>query len=146
MIYIEKIIVLSEYGFKLSSNPEKWISCDKKFLSSKKFKDIKVGDTFISSITNPNGFVTDVVILTDHSGQECEGGLNSPSRQNLKASLCPPSPDIKANDVDRKILKGQCLKIAFKDVDVTDSNGRSNGIRNAKKLFVELEEANFYGW
>jgi len=148
---MRKIILMSEYGFKLEDNPEKWISCDNKLLSSSMFKSLKVNDFVNEFRFNDKGFLISFnkITLAQHSEHGLEGeSINSPllNKDRSKLSCDSPSHDIKASDKDRQILKGQCLNIAFKDVDVTDSNGRSNGIRNAQKLFVELEEANFYRW
>lgn len=55
-------------------------------------------------------------------------------------------PKIKASDYERAQLKRLCLQIAFTDVDKGDSQFRDSAIRNAQKIFREVEDADFYNW
>lgn len=108
---MEKIIVLSKFGFKLSNFPEKWISCDKKFISSNKFKKLKVGDLILSIPYNEKNFVKDVTLIRE-SCQELEGEQPiSPSQNTLKASSSSPSPDVKNG-----LMYGQSVNLAFNHV------------------------------
>ena len=107
---MDKIIVLSEFGFKLASNPDKWVSCDKKFISSSKFKSLKVNDFVDYFVSNDKGFVTDVSIPQHRK----EVGSVSP---NIK-SLTDPSI---VNSLPTSLIKnsqmyGQCVNLAFHHV------------------------------
>jgi len=105
---MNKIVAISKYGFMSDGT---WYKGDTRFLKSDLFKSLKKGDCFDTIDFNKHNFVTSLT-LTKGFIQECEGGQsNSPNRQNLKASLCPPSPDIKNG-----LMYGQCVNLAFNHV------------------------------
>ena len=84
-----KIIVLSEYGFKLATNPDKWISCDKRFINSKAFKDLKVGDDVVNMQYNDKQFITDITVLKHEVKGEGSHltSLKSSPNNSLSSSL-----------------------------------------------------------
>ena len=144
---MSKIVAISKYGFKVDSLRNDWEKVDKTLLKRDVFNMLEKGLEIEIKERNTKGFILDFKILDSKARKLEEEQTSSPLiNMDNKSSFSSPSPDIKACDKERQILKGQCLNIAFKDIDVTDSNGRSVGIRNAQKLFVELEEANFYRW
>ena len=141
-----KIVAKSRYGFKLDSLKNDWEKVDKSLLHRELFNSLEKGFQIDIKERNKKGFILDFKVINHDNPEASKNNVpNTVSKQlNSDCSLTPS--DIKATDRDRNILKGQCLNIAFKDIDVTDSNFRDRGIKIAQKLFVELEEANFYGW
>ena len=130
---MDKIIVLSEFGFKLASNPEKWVSCDKKFISSSKFKSLKVNDFVDSFISNDKGFVTDCFI-PQH--RKIEGGVRSFNTKSLTNSInssTPPSSIIKNG-----MIYGQCVNLAFNHVSNNECGLNINEAFDlADKIYIE---------
>jgi hypothetical protein len=134
------INALSKFGFLFLDSKE-WVKCDKLLINSLAFKSLKKGDNLINLKFNDKGF--------------CTGFLNSPL---LKTEMGRSISDRQNNHSNtpahfdnrrREILKGQCLNIAFNNVqswslgfdDETDAR-----IRKAQDLFRKLEDANYYEW
>lgn len=109
-----KISALSEYGFKLDSNPDKWISCDKRFSASKEFKDIKVGSEIASIMYNDKGFVSSVIIL-NYKGSEVESDRSSLSHNNINSLKSDSLPSVKDS-----IRYAQSVNIAFQSIGICD--------------------------
>jgi hypothetical protein len=135
---MDKIIVLSEFGFKLASNPDKWNSCDKKFISSSKFQSLKVNDRIDSFKSNDKGFVTDVTMIDIPQHKELEGGNDSPkslTKSSVNISV-PPSSIIK-----NSIMFGQCVNIAFASINlggfVSEEAGIMYAFDRADKIYNE---------
>lgn len=127
---------LSSTGFQSTAN--KWYRCDNfKILNNDIFQKLKEGTVVDNLKCNDKGFITSFTIV------EGEGQMEIPRTHSVQT---PSAPIIKASDKDRAILKGQALNIAFKDIDVNLSNARMKAIENAKKIFNELETANYYQW
>lgn len=121
---MRKIIVLSEYGFKLEDNPDKWISCDKKLLSSTIFKSLKVNDYIYDLRFNNNNFLTEFTkfnsekfTLAQHSEQGFEGeSTNSPSLNIDRSKLSCDSPSLDIKPVKNGLMYGQCVNLAFNHI------------------------------
>jgi hypothetical protein len=130
---MDKIIVLSEFGFKLASNPDKWVSCDKKFISSSKFKSLKVNDFVDSFISNAKGFVTDVSFPQHRK----EVGSNSPNVKSLT------DPYTLNNSLPTSLIKngqiyGQCVNLAFNHVSNNECGLNINEAFDlADKIYIE---------
>lgn len=136
---MSRVVALSKYGFKLDSLKNDWEKVDKTLLKREVFISLKKDDLIEVKERNSKGFIVDMVKVDPISNilNNTLNALSNSARNEEK---------ILASDKQREILKGQCLNIAFKDIDITDSKFREQGIRYAQKLFVELEEANFYNW
>ena len=136
---------LSSTGFKTANG---WFTCDKfKVLDKAIFKGLKIGDEVSNIKTNKNGFVVAFDISVANRGGELESEVNSVVTPQLYSDMSPP---IQVSKMDRQILKGQALNIAFncmfKELNIEHKETRDRAIKLSHKLFVELEEANFYGW
>lgn len=134
----------SENGFKVEKN-NKWFQVDKfKLIKDNKFINLKVNDEIENIKKNNKEFVIDfdpVCPLGVASGKEVSISLNK-SSLNL-----PPSSSFNS-DRAREILKGQCLNIAFSDMNklIEFKDERDSRIRIAQKLLNELEQADYYNW
>lgn len=125
---------VSKNGFKIDSLKNDWTIVDKSLIDSEAFKSLRKGFEINIIGRNDKGLVTDFKIVNTL-------GINK-----LKEEFrLPPNP------VDRNILKGQCLNIIFSNMsaceaDLGHDGNREKGIRLAHRLFLELENANYYGW
>jgi hypothetical protein len=134
---------LSSNGFQTSLG---WFTCDKfKVLDKAIFKGLKVGDSVDNIKTNKGGFVIAFDIPVANRGGE------PVSEAKTAAPHLNSVPPIQVSKMDRQILKGQCLNISFNamftgEADICFDANRTRAIKLAQKLFVELEEANYYGW
>lgn len=144
VIRMDVVKAKSEKGFMLEGS-DSWLTCDKSFVNSELFKSLNKGDK-ISAITfNKDRYVTSFVLFSVHAVQKFkeEDKLPKTHKSNDINSLKTSSAsDFKS----REILKGQCLNLAFKNVDTSDSHAREFGIRIAQKLLDELEAADYYNW
>ena len=107
-----KIVNLSEFGFKLNTDPEKWVSCDNKFIISKEFKSLKIGDELTKFIYNSKDFLTGVTVLCIKAQ---EGGVTRQTLNTINRSLTPPPSCIKNG-----LIYGQCVNLAFHHVSTNE--------------------------
>ena len=151
----DKIIVKSNFGFKIASAPNDWVRCDTSFIDSDAFKSLKVGSIVDKVIVNKKGFVIKVILM------ETNGANANPS---AKFSHIPNTDSTSFNsDSTRKgsfdsrndsILKGQCLNLVFNGMfsngvniyEIEQDLNRERAIKLTRKLYEELKEANFEDW
>lgn len=134
----------SETGFRIESG---WLQCDKfKLINSDLFKELKIGDKIDNIKKNDKNYVIEFTVIThtnDSEGSKKQIPLKT-NKPNSESSLTPS--DLSPTDRQREILKGQCLNIAFKEADITEDKFRKQAIINAKILFKDIEEQNYYNW
>lgn len=127
---------LSSTGFKTSTG---WFTCDKfKVLDKPIFKGLKIGDEVSNIKTNQGGFVIAFDIFV----------AKKPESEVVSSAPQLDSP-IQASKMDKQILKGQALNIAFRDSTLeilSFKDQLDKRIELAQKIYVKLEEANYYGW
>lgn len=140
-----KIVKLSKFGF-MTNQSKDWVSCDKKFISSSAFKSLKVGDLIDNASFNDAGFLTSISVVVSKESPSVMCSVSGDT-------LTPRTTTEASSKVERDILKGQCLNIAFNTFFAQEGGlnpefkeSRAKAIILAQKLFNELESANYYGW
>lgn len=98
LIRMNRIVVLSKFGFKLDSVNSDWIRVDKSLLSSDAFKSLKKGDEITDLTFNDKDFLIGFKIV----GSDKASG----ARDSLQ-SVSAPKP------VKNPQMYGQCVNLAF---------------------------------
>ena len=119
-----KIDAVSKFGVKIDG---KWVSWDKKF----KPLDVRKGDSLNIEV-NGAGFITKASLIEQESV----------SKQVVKEAT---------RDVQRDILKGQCLKIAsdfavHNNWNLEMPESRKRMLDLSVVLFAELQNAGYLRW
>ena len=155
-----KIVALSKFGFKLDSLKNDWLKCDRSLLNRSIFTSLQKGLELKDLSYNDKGFITSFSVggmTSEVQAQQNHSPFLSPPKsfshsgaELLKSpydsSSNVPLPDIKASDIDRKILKGQCLNLVFSNICDVDDLRFEYRIKRAKELFDAIEKSGFYGW
>lgn len=137
-----KVVALSKYGFKVDSLKNDWEKVDKCLLNREIFKNLEKGSEIEVVERNKKGFIIDFKLIP----------IEPFDTRKLLDAMVNGANEIKANidSRSRDILKGQCLNIAcnavFMNRDIGFDMNRDKAIKLAQKLFIELEQANYYGW
>ena len=135
---VNRVVALSKYGFKLDSLKNDWEKVDKSMLKRDAFNSLEKGDLIEVKERNDKGFILDFVKVNpiDH--------LISNVTDSIASSF--NNGEIHGTDKQREILKGQCLNICFKEINVNYPQFRKMAIDNAKILFREIEDSDYYRW
>lgn len=124
---MNKIVALSNFGFKIDSLNSKWLSMDKYSIDKTPFKQLKKGVLIDSIILNDKGFVTSFSVV------------------GVDGGVVPMTPDFSpssSSNHSKDILKGQCLNIVFNKLNLaqlSDPKFRNDMYDLALILFKELE-------
>lgn len=119
-----KVSKLSSNGFQIDN--KQWFTVDK-FKSPDLLSTIKLGDILSDIKTNKKGYVVSVV------GDASQVGKLTLSDSSSSSFIQPAKFDYK----DLKILRGQCLNIAF---DNLSSNGRVLNFKDKNGVYINIEE------
>jgi hypothetical protein len=123
---MNKIIKISPNGFQLDS--KKWFTVDK-FKSLSLLEQIKVNDVVHDIKCNKKGYVVSFSVV----GDVASGSDSITPLHIVDCISSTPKLDLK----DLKILRGQCLNIAF---DNLSSNGRVLNFKDNKGIYINIEE------
>ena len=140
---MSRIQALSKFGFKLDELKNEWEKVDKSLLKRDLFTSLKKGDEIEIVARNKAGFILDFRVIKPNT-LDINSALNSAVTSVTNQMFQMDKERMR----ERAILKGQCLNLIFNnnECDLEIKEVRQDRIRLAHKLFIEIEEYDYYNW